>query len=81
VSLPAFRATEPQRAILAHYERVAPLIVANFPHAPLVASYYPNGLGTQPTYSGGTWKSRCPSRSRERPSPRAAAYTRTPPAR
>jgi DNA primase len=56
VSLPAFRATEPQQhAILAHYERVAPLIVANFPHAPLVVSYYPDGLGTQPTYSGGTW--------------------------
>jgi hypothetical protein len=56
VSLPASRATEPrQQAILAHYERVAPLIVANFPHAPLVVSYYPDGLGTQPTYSGGTW--------------------------
>ncbi|MBV9407474.1 MAG: hypothetical protein JO164_01540, partial [Candidatus Eremiobacteraeota bacterium] len=40
-----------QRAILAHYERVAPLIAANFPHAPLVFSYYPHGLGTEPAFS------------------------------
>src|SRR5947209_13004365 len=62
VSLPAFRATEPQhRAILAYYERVAPLIVANFPNIPLTTSYYPDGLGTKPTYSGGTWAKPLPA--------------------
>jgi DNA primase len=56
VSLPTFRATEAQvLAILDHYERVAPFIVANFPHVPLATSYYINGLGTEPTFSGGTW--------------------------
>ncbi|MBV8369773.1 MAG: hypothetical protein JO036_12715 [Candidatus Eremiobacteraeota bacterium] len=46
------RASVPeQRAILAHYERVAPLIASNFPHAPLVFSYYPHGLGTEPAFS------------------------------
>lgn len=40
-----------QRVILAHYERVAPLIASNFPHAPLVFSYYPHGLGKEPAFS------------------------------
>jgi hypothetical protein len=48
----AARATAPQqRAILAHYERVAPLIALNFPLIPLVFEYHPHGLGTEPTYS------------------------------
>jgi DNA primase len=52
VDLSASRATAPQqRVILAHYERVAPLIAHNFPHVPLVFSYYPRGLGTEPTFS------------------------------
>jgi DNA primase len=38
-------------AILAHYERVAPLIAASFPNAPLVAQYAPHGLSDKPTYS------------------------------
>ncbi len=47
ISAGAPRATAPQqRTILAHYERVAPLIVANFPNVPLVFTYYPDGLGT-----------------------------------
>ena len=62
MSLPAFRATEAQvRAILAHYERVAPFIVANFPNVPLATSYYINGLGTEPTFSGGTWPEPLPA--------------------
>ena len=62
MSLPAFRATEPQvRAIIAHYERVAPLIVANFPNIPVTTSYYINGLGTKPTFSGGTWAKPLPA--------------------
>jgi DNA primase len=46
------RATVPQqRAISAHYERVAPLIAHNFPHVPLVFTYYPHGLEHKPTFS------------------------------
>ena len=47
------RRTSPseQSKILAHYERVAPLIVANFPNAPLIVAYYINGLGNDPTFS------------------------------
>ncbi len=46
------RATAPQqRAILTHYERVAPLMAQNFPHAPLVFSYYVQGLGSAPSFS------------------------------
>lgn len=52
MDLIAARATAPQqRAILAHYERVAPLIALNFPHVPLVFTFYPNGLGQKPTFS------------------------------
>ncbi len=52
ISAGAARATAPQqRTILAHYERVAPLIVANFPNVPLVFTYYPDGLGAKPTFS------------------------------
>jgi bifunctional non-homologous end joining protein LigD len=52
VDLIAARATVPQqRAILAHYERVAPLITLNFPYVPLVFTFYPNGLGQKPTFS------------------------------
>jgi DNA primase len=52
MDLVSSRATAPQqRAILTHYERVAPLIASNFPHAPLVFSYYPRGLGTEPAFS------------------------------
>lgn len=62
MDLPAFRATDPQqRAIVAHYERVAPLIVANFPNVPLVVSYYIDALGTEPTFSGGVWKKPLPA--------------------
>src|ERR1700682_5797657 len=52
VDLIAARATAPpQRAILAHYERVSPLIALTFPHVPLVFTYYPHGLEHKPTYS------------------------------
>ncbi len=52
VDLSASRATAPQqRTILAHYERLAPLIAHNFPDVPLVFSYYPRGLGTEPAFS------------------------------
>ncbi len=52
ISAGAARATAPQkRTILAHYECVAPLIAANFPNVPLVFTYYPEGLGTKPTFS------------------------------
>jgi bifunctional non-homologous end joining protein LigD len=52
ISVGAARATaSQQRTILAHYERVAPLIVANFPNVPLVFTYYPDGLGKKPTFS------------------------------
>ncbi len=52
ISAGAARATAPQqRTILAHYERVAPLIAANFLNVPLVFTYYPDGLGTKPTFS------------------------------
>src|ERR1700694_4584999 len=48
VDLTATRATAPQqRAILAHYERVAPLIALNFPHVALVFTFYPDGLGNK----------------------------------
>ena len=62
MSLPAFRATEPQvRAILTHYERVAPFIVASFAKIPLATTYYIDGLGTEPTFSGGTWHKPLPA--------------------
>lgn len=38
-------------AILAHYERVAPLIVANFAEIPLVFAYHPDGLDKDGTFS------------------------------
>ncbi len=73
MSLPAFRATESQQhAILAHYERVAPLIVANFPNIPLATSYYVKGLGTKPTFSGGTWTKPLPASI-----PRATVITKS----
>lgn len=44
-------AASQQRAIVAHYERVAPLIVANFPTIPLVFAYHPDGLDKDGTFS------------------------------
>ncbi len=41
-----------EQTILAYYERAAPLIASNFPHAPLVAMYYPHGLDQDATFSG-----------------------------
>jgi DNA primase len=41
-----------QAAVLAHYERVADLIAANFPLAPVVPVYYPDGLDAGARYGG-----------------------------
>ena len=50
-ALNAGRLSDPQKAlVLAHYHVAAPLLVANFPHVPLVASYHPDGLGTPATF-------------------------------
>ncbi|MDQ6941770.1 MAG: hypothetical protein M3169_04545 [Candidatus Eremiobacteraeota bacterium] len=47
--MPATRAL-----ILAHYERSAPYLVESFPAAPVVPTYYLQGLGQHATY-GGSW--------------------------
>jgi len=61
VHLSSARATDSQvHAIVAHYERVAPMIAFNFPNAPLIVTYYPDGLSGKPTYSGGDWRGRLP---------------------
>jgi bifunctional non-homologous end joining protein LigD len=39
-------------AVLAHYERAVDLIVANFPLAPIVPVYFPDGLDKKPWYGG-----------------------------
>jgi DNA primase len=41
-----------QATVLAHYERVADLIAANFPLAPVIPVYYPDGLDAAPHYGG-----------------------------
>jgi DNA primase len=41
-----------QATVLAHYERVADLIAANFPLAPIVPVYYPDGLDAGAQYGG-----------------------------
>ncbi|MDB5070694.1 MAG: polymerase LigD, polymerase domain protein [Candidatus Eremiobacteraeota bacterium] len=41
-----------QATVLAHYERVADLIAANFPLAPVVPVYYPDGLDAGAHYGG-----------------------------
>lgn len=47
----AGRISDPQKTlVIAHYERAAPLMAADFPHIPLVSSYHPNGLGTPATF-------------------------------
>jgi DNA primase len=38
--------------VIAHYERAAQYIAESFPLAPVVRTYYPDGLGTEATYSG-----------------------------
>ena len=49
----ADRASAPEEAlILAHYNRAAPLLAKNFPLAPLIVTYYPNGLNEDVTFSG-----------------------------
>lgn len=49
--IPASTTATDRRAILAHYERFAPLIAANFPTIPLVFEQHPNGLGGNAHYS------------------------------
>ena len=39
-------------AVLAHYERAVDMIAANFPLAPVVPIYYPNGFDKDPHYGG-----------------------------
>jgi DNA primase len=39
-------------AVLAHYERAADLIAANFPLAPVIPIYYPNGFDRPRQYGG-----------------------------
>ena len=52
MSIQPLRATATQQqAILSHYQRVAPLLVHNFPNAPVVVTYYPDGLSNKPVYS------------------------------
>jgi len=41
-----------QGTVLAHYERAVDLIAANFPLAPIVAVYYPDGLDAAAHYGG-----------------------------
>jgi DNA primase len=54
--LSAGRLPEPQKAlVLAHYQRAAPLLAADFPNAPLVSSYHVHGLGKPPEFRQ-TWK-------------------------
>jgi bifunctional non-homologous end joining protein LigD len=54
--LRAGRLAEPEKAlVVAHYQRAAPLLAADFPHVPLVSSYHPDGLGKPPVFKE-TWK-------------------------
>jgi DNA primase len=46
-----FVSPELRAAVLAHYEHAAEPIALNFPHVPVVAANYPNGIDHQPTYT------------------------------
>jgi bifunctional non-homologous end joining protein LigD len=46
--------TDVQKAhVREHYERAAPLMALDFPHAPIVGAWHDDGLGTPATFSGG----------------------------
>ena len=54
--LRAGRLAAPETAlVVAHYQRAAPLLAADFPHVPLVSSYHVEGLG-KPAVFKETWK-------------------------
>ena len=47
----AGRLKDPEKAaVVAHYERAAPLLALNFPNMPLVSSYHIDGLGKPPRF-------------------------------
>lgn len=52
----ASRLADPEKAaVVAHYQRAAPLLQANFMNMPLVSSYHIDGLGKPPRFHE-TWK-------------------------